>query len=566
MSRTMSEGTASLWQQHREAFERDCARAVELSHETLMRIVEDNKNTPYGKKYGFDQIKSVEDYQRIVPLSDYSFVEEYVQRMRQGEEHALSVYGVKDYAMTSGTTGTEKLIPVSTHAYDHCNPLMYYTSFSCVPDIEHDKALHMSVYRMEPPAREPAVIVSAGCFRDCYDRGTYQLEERYVGGTSLMFSKGIGEICYAKLWAALLEPGMTGIQAFFLYDILLFLRYFEEHWERVLTDMEKGSIPDDVDLSEKIRKVLLDMLPLPKERAELIRRECEKGFQGIAKRLWPRFHYVSGIGGATYRMQDIALRYYLGDIPFHYYLYGASECLIAIPMEMDKAEYVLTPEMGFFEFIPYGEDASDARPRRIEELETGRRYEMVLTNLSGLYRYRLKDIVEVRGFYKESPILAMCFRQNQAINIAGEKMDMETLALASQELGREYGISIHEFSTYDDTSLVPGRYQCFLEAHEIRSREDAERVLAAKAGADENGRQQLADILDGILKRLNDDYRDLRELGMIGPPSADIVPIGTHEACKLKFRGRHGQNKPLQYLADPDVIGYMKEHAFALER
>ena len=37
----------------------NCARANDLSRELLMKIVQDNKDTEYGKKYHFDQIHSV---------------------------------------------------------------------------------------------------------------------------------------------------------------------------------------------------------------------------------------------------------------------------------------------------------------------------------------------------------------------------------------------------------------------------------------------------------------------------------------------------------------------------
>ena len=59
----------------------NCARANDLSRELLMQIVRDNKDTEYGKKYHFDQIHSIEDYKRLVPLSTYDDYAPYIERM-----------------------------------------------------------------------------------------------------------------------------------------------------------------------------------------------------------------------------------------------------------------------------------------------------------------------------------------------------------------------------------------------------------------------------------------------------------------------------------------------------
>ena len=39
-------------------------------YNTLNNILEDNKNTEYGKSYNFSQINTFEEYKKNVPLSD----------------------------------------------------------------------------------------------------------------------------------------------------------------------------------------------------------------------------------------------------------------------------------------------------------------------------------------------------------------------------------------------------------------------------------------------------------------------------------------------------------------
>lgn len=158
------------WQKAWERFLEDCEHAVEISRGNLRRLMEDNKDTEYGRKYGFAGISSTEDYQRQVPISDYPDYEEAIGRMERGEEEILTSYEVKHYIMTSGSTGRQKRIPLTKEALDRCVFSIYYAAYACVPGIETGRYLHLSVFRMEPPALETETILSAAYFRELYDR------------------------------------------------------------------------------------------------------------------------------------------------------------------------------------------------------------------------------------------------------------------------------------------------------------------------------------------------------------------------------------------------------------
>ena len=46
----------------------------------------------------------------------------------------------------------------------------------------------------------------------------------------------------------------------------------------------------------------------------------------------------------------------------------------------------------------------------VDEVEVGKRYEVALTTNSGLYRYRMGDVVEVVGFHERCPVIAFKYR------------------------------------------------------------------------------------------------------------------------------------------------------------
>ena len=57
-----------------------CKKANKKQEKLLLKLMRDNESTIYGMKNNFDKVKSVEDYQSVVPLSTYADYEEYVQQ------------------------------------------------------------------------------------------------------------------------------------------------------------------------------------------------------------------------------------------------------------------------------------------------------------------------------------------------------------------------------------------------------------------------------------------------------------------------------------------------------
>ena len=83
---------------------------MEIQENVLFTILNDNKDTEYGKEYGFADIHTIEDYQKRVPVSPWSHFEPWVERMLQGEQNILTVYPFDHFTTTSGTSGKPKHI------------------------------------------------------------------------------------------------------------------------------------------------------------------------------------------------------------------------------------------------------------------------------------------------------------------------------------------------------------------------------------------------------------------------------------------------------------------------
>ena len=104
----------------------------EVQEKLLMSIMEKNKNTEYGKKIGFDKVHSVEDFQKIVPLSTYDDYADYVDRMiNNGESNLMMAAKCHRYCSSSGSVGKPKILPKSGRDLFHMQSVGFVATPTC---------------------------------------------------------------------------------------------------------------------------------------------------------------------------------------------------------------------------------------------------------------------------------------------------------------------------------------------------------------------------------------------------------------------------------------------------
>src|SRR5271165_1973850 len=86
-----------------------------VQEQGLLRLVRAARATRFGRDHGFDQVRSVADYQKAVPLRTYETLwEDYLRPVYPVFENLTWPGRIPFLALTSGTTqGATKYIPVS---------------------------------------------------------------------------------------------------------------------------------------------------------------------------------------------------------------------------------------------------------------------------------------------------------------------------------------------------------------------------------------------------------------------------------------------------------------------
>ena len=78
-----------------------------------MELLKDNSDTEYGKKLGFADMRTVDDYRKKVPVQVYDDFAPYIERIMNGEKNILTAYKIDQVNFTSGMVGSKKFVPMT---------------------------------------------------------------------------------------------------------------------------------------------------------------------------------------------------------------------------------------------------------------------------------------------------------------------------------------------------------------------------------------------------------------------------------------------------------------------
>lgn len=437
--------------------------------ELLMRMLDDNKDTEYGRKYGFADIKSVAEFQERVPLTTFDDYAGYVYRMTEGSESGLiSAYNIAHYAKTSGTMGNPKRIPVSDRAMGVMNRYNMQLRTKVICDaIGFDWANppYLNLIESQLTTLKNGATYGAISAKVIGQMGDY-LPMLMTSPLEALVPDPKTNTRYLHARFALMNPEITSMGFSFSSILLELMQYIESEWEMLVDDIEKGTIDESVKMPADVRASVLGKIqPMP-ERAAQLREIFSQGFdEPIMPKIWPNLTIFSGVatgGFATY-YNKLRQRYAGDGVRLFYVGLNASEGILSVPMDVDCPDSVLIPDSVFYEFIPIdSEDQGDIVT--IDGVEVGKTYEIVITNQSGFYRYRIRDAVKVTGMYNNTPMIQFQYRIDQTISVLGEKTTELVLRGVAERVERELGYSMEDFSVFGDVDSVPMRYVMLMEA------------------------------------------------------------------------------------------------------
>lgn len=536
-------GFAKISLTHWRIFTKAARNANLTQQRVLIRILQQNRNTVFGKQHRFSEISSVAKYQRQCPIQTYDTLRPYIDEQERTGSPGVTAEAAMYYAKTSGTTGAAKLLPVTPTMLAQIRrqqALAGFLQFRACPSAFRGALLGITgPAEEERNASDKAIGAISGVM---YDMLPWPMKRKFIVPPAVFGIKDHLTKYLIILRLALAEKGITYIATANPSTIVLMLELVHKHRDELLAGIETGKWPAERELPPHIADVLMPKLQGDKKRADELRELFDAKGQVAVSDIWPYVAMVATWTGGNCRIPLETLK---PRLPEHAVLmdlgFLASEGRITFATETNTAAGLPVLTDYFFEFVER-ERWDERQPEflALDQLEIGRNYYVFVTTSGGLYRYDMNDIVTVTRRLRSVPMLEFVQKGRGVTSITGEKLYENQVIKAVTEAAKQASLIIPFFVLLADRDAA--HYEFYFEPE----------------GADVAEYAQFAQLLDQKLGEQNEEYKQKRaserlkalQIGQLKPGAATI-----YRAYMVKRGQREAQFK-VQCLAYKDQAGF----------
>lgn len=526
-------------------FEVACQTPEAVQTELLLRILRTQADTQFGRDHRFGAITSVADFRNNVPVAPYEYVAPYIEKVQNGDTRALLAdKRVLMFALTSGTTASRKLIPV-TDAYLSA----YRRGWNMwgVKMYRDNRGRRIAMRPIVQLGGDPEEFrTPAGIPCGNLSGYTAMVQKRLIKRMyAVPYITGKIKDAKARYYVALrfsIGRNVSQLMAANPSTLVQLARTLDAEKEHLLRDLRDGTLRADLDISPEIRAYLEPRVSKDARRAGELSAIAAKLGRLYPQDVWPTEGTVincwTGGSMGPYLRQ---LPQYYGEPPIHDLGLLASEGRFTIPLSGGTASGVLDIWSHYFEFVPEGEiDSPKPTVLGAHELVVGKSYFILPTTAYGLYRYHISDLIRVTGFFGRTPLVEFLGKGHRFANLTGEKLSEYHVTKAMDATANDAKQPVTAYSVapmWDDRQPY---YAIFLEETDCADEPRLRRFLAS---------------LDAQLGVENVEYAAKRESGRLGALRAAVIPTGTWGKWDRERLSQTG-GSPEQY-KHPCLIGDM---------
>lgn len=524
-------------------FEAACENPEAVQTALLHRILRKQADTAFGRDHHFADIRTVAGFRKNVPVAPYEYVAPYIERVQAGETNALLAdRRVRMFALTSGTTASRKLIPVTD---DYLAAYKRGWNMWGVKMYRDHRGRRIAMRPIVQLGGDPEEFrTPSGIPCGNLSGYTAMIQRRLIKWMyAVPYLTGKIKDAKARYYVALrfsLGRNVSQFMAANPSTLVQLARTLDAEKEHLLRDLTNGTLRDDLDVPADIRLSLTASLKRHPDRARELAAIAEKTGRLFPKDVWPPESIIinTWTGGSMgpYLRQ---LPQFYGDPPVRDLGLLASEGRMTIPFANATPSGVLDIWSHYFEFVPEGEiDSPQPTVLGAHELKEGGSYFIIPTTLYGLYRYHISDLVRVTGFFGKTPQVEFLGKGHRFANLTGEKLSEYHVTRAMDAVARRVHQPITAYSLAPVWDERQPYYAIFLEEQDV---------------ADPAGVRSFLGELDRALGEDNIEYAAKRDSGRLGPPRVAVIPAGAWSAWDRDRLAKTG-GSPEQY-KHPCLIG-----------
>ncbi len=444
------------------AIEEFSSFSAEIQEKQRINLILSAKDTVYGKKYHFSEIKSYKDFSAQVPIVTYEEFEPYITASMQGEPNIIWQKKISWFAKSSGTTNAKsKFIPITTDSLEDCH-------FKGGKDMF---ALYANNY--------PNTKIFD--YTNLRLGGSLEVNEQFdysSGDLSAILIQNL------PLWAEIKNTPNKKISL---------INSWEEKLPAIIKAIQKEDIGCFTGVPSWVYILLNEVL------AESENQYLDELWQNV------EVFFHGGISFLPYKENYKQL--FSKSINYSE-VYNASEGFFALQdTKSNEDGLLLMLDYGiFYEFIPMDNySLENAIP--LWEVGLNKNYALVISTSGGLWRYLIGDTVK---FISKTPHrIVITGRTQLFINAFGEELVIDNTEKAIKKACEETNAIVHEYT------VAPK----FMQKNENGAHE-----WMIEFSKEPKNITHFIEILDQNIKQLNSDYEAKRHNNMtLGLPIINIA-------------------------------------------
>ncbi|MGK7940317.1 MAG: GH3 auxin-responsive promoter family protein [Crocosphaera sp.] len=359
------------------------------------KIIKQLNKTAYGSKLN---IKKLEDWQNI-PIVNYDELEPWIkQQQKQPSASILTPEKINFWEYTSGSTGAKKAIPYTPSllgSFSHLFCLWAYDLIRYGPSFSTGK----TYICISPEISQHSQGIDDSAYISPY--------LRWFLNRFLLRIQGRFSTVEAFRWYLACELLKTpDLEIFSLWS--------------------PSFLTTQLDFIQTNQKQLHTHLKhcLGFTRSQLLL-ETKIPWQ----QLWPELKLIS-CWDRQYAADSVqTLKQYFPEVFIQGKGLLATEAPMTLPLLLTDGFVPLLNQV-VFEFL-----GPQNRIHSLTELELGVTYELIISQLGGLCRYRIGDRIQVSHWYSQTPCLTFMGRGEQVSDLVGEKLSLEFVRHCLHQLG-----------------------------------------------------------------------------------------------------------------------------------
>jgi hypothetical protein len=446
----------------------------------LKKIIANSINTNFNPNIKQNKSNLVDHYQSHFSLTNYESILPFIEKIKQGKLHVLTRENIEFLLKTSGTTGGHKYIPITKKGVlDQINGAKKVLCFFAYHNKNADFVHRKMIFLQGSPMLDTEFTIPSGRLSGI----VYHFVPKFFQRNKLPSYKN---------------------------NII-------EHWETKV-----NAIIDEID-KEDI-SIIGGIPPWCIQLFEKIL--LKKNIENLSI-LYPNLTlYIHG--GVDFSPYKDKVSKLLGNQVKTLDTFPASEGFFAIQDHPEVQDMLLLINQGiFYEFRPLNEPK--AKIISLPEVILNTNYELIISNMSGLYRYQMGDIIQ---FTSLKPFrIKVAGRTKQYISAFGEHVIGHEIDQSLAQLIQKYNLNITDFHVCPN--VEHRLYEWLIEGN-----------------IQDISKLKLASELDNILSNKNPYYKHLVDGNIINPCNITILNNNVFQEYRIIHNKLGDQNKVVRIAND----------------